>query len=130
MCGLRSIQLSFNFRESSAFSTALSFFTVITTGDTKQFSSTLYTFSKCPTFIIFSSSRPTSSCRCSGIGLAFVSPGSVRVTIVYLFRYLYCPVVLELVRELVDYFLFLRLVDFGQLYSSDCQFEFFHPVHA
>ena len=39
MCGLFLIQLSFSFRESSAIFTDLSFFTVITTGDTKQSSS-------------------------------------------------------------------------------------------
>ena len=74
-CGLRLIQLSFSFRESSAIFTDLSFFTVIITCDTKQSSSTLFTFSRCPAFNSFSSSRPTSSCRCSGIGLAFCYTG-------------------------------------------------------
>ena len=88
ICGLRLMQLSFSFRESNAIFTDLSFFPVITTGDTKQSSSTLFTFSKCPSFINFSNSRPTSSCRCSGIGLVFISPGSVRASVVCLFRYL------------------------------------------
>ena len=75
MCGLRLMQLSFSFQESNAIFTDLTFFTVITTGDTKQSSSTLFTFSRCPAFISFSNSRPTSSCRCSGIGLAFCFTG-------------------------------------------------------
>ena len=71
MCGLILTQLSFSFREFSAIFTDLSFFTVITTGDTKQSSSTSFIFSKCPALISFSSSLPTSTCRCNGTGRAF-----------------------------------------------------------
>ena len=69
------MQLSFNTLESNAISTDLSLFTVITSGETKQSSSTLLIFSKCPDFISLSSSRPTSFCRCSGTGLAFYFTG-------------------------------------------------------
>ena len=72
MCFLILIQLSFNSRESSAIFTDLSLFTVNTTGETKQSSSTLFTFSKCPDFINRSSSRSTSF---YGTGLAFCFTG-------------------------------------------------------
>ena len=46
-------------------------FTVITTGETKQSSSTSFIFSKCSVRNSFSNSRSTFSCRCSGTSLAF-----------------------------------------------------------
>ena len=88
MCGLRLMQLSFSFRESSAIFTDLSFVTVITTGDTKQYSSTLFTFSRCPAFISFSSSRPTLLVGVTGSVLLCVSPVNVQVSVVYFLRYL------------------------------------------
>ena len=75
ICGLILMQLSFSFRESNAVFTDLTLFTVITTGDTKQSSSTSFIFSQCPDLISFSSSLPTSSCRCSGTGQAFCFTG-------------------------------------------------------
>ena len=48
MCGVIFMQLSTSFLESSAFFTNLSLFTVITTGDMKQVSSTFFIFSECP----------------------------------------------------------------------------------
>ena len=56
MRGLILMQLSFSLRESSSIFTDLSLF--ITTGDTKQSSSTSFVISKCPDFINFYSSRP------------------------------------------------------------------------
>ena len=63
MCGLFLIQLLFKLRASSAILTVLSFFTVITTRDTKQSSSIVSNLSECPDFISRSSSFFTSSCR-------------------------------------------------------------------
>ena len=89
MCGLRLTQLSFSFRDSSAVFSDLSFFTFFTTGDIKQSSSTLFTFSKSPGFISFPNSLLTSSCRCSGMSLhffVFVLPDTVPVSTVWLSR--------------------------------------------
>ena len=64
MWSLILIQMSFNFLESNAIFTDLSLFTVITTGDTKQSSSTLLIFrsrKKCSTtyaIVLFFFSRP------------------------------------------------------------------------
>ena len=88
ICGLILIQLSFSFRESSAIFTDLSLFTVITTGDTKQSSSTSFILSKCPDLISFSNFflRLLVGVMVP-VGL-FVLPENVRVSIVFLFRYL------------------------------------------
>ena len=51
------------------------FFTVITTGDTKQSSSIVSSLCKCPDFINRSSSFFMSSCRWYGIGRAFCCIG-------------------------------------------------------
>ena len=73
--GRRLMQLSFNFRESNAIFTVLSFFTVITAGEIKVFSGTSSSFSMCPDFINFLISFSTASCRWSGIGRAFCCTG-------------------------------------------------------
>ena len=77
--GLIFTELSFIFLETNAIFTDLSFFTMISTGETKQSSSTCFTFFRFPVFISFSNSLPTSSCRCNGIGLAFYLPDNVQV---------------------------------------------------
>ena len=51
--GLILMQLSFSFLESSAIFTDLSLFTVVTTGDTKQSSSTSFIFSNCSDLLLF-----------------------------------------------------------------------------
>ena len=116
MCGLILMQLSFNFRESSAIFTDLSLFTVITIGDTKQSSSTSLFFSRCPDFINFSNSLPTSSCRCSGTGRAFCLPENVRVSVVFLFRYLVLSRCFQTNPEI--YFMIFSFSDW--LFSANC----------
>ena len=83
MCGRTLMQLSFNFRESKAIFTDLSFFTVITTGDTKQSSSTCFTLSKCPDFVSFSIFFRLLLVDEEELVLLFVLPDSVPVSIVY-----------------------------------------------
>ena len=82
MCGLFFMQLSSSFRASRAILTDLSFLTVITTVDTKQSSSIVSNFSKCPDLISRSSSffKVVGFCSCfllywvaSGFHLYFFS---------------------------------------------------------
>ena len=80
MCGLILMQVSFSFHESNAIFTDVSLFSDITTGDTRQSSSTSFIFSRCPDSISFSKSRPTSSCRCRGTDLAFCFIGYCLVS--------------------------------------------------
>ena len=60
---------SFNFLESKAVFTDLSFFTVITAGLTKQFSVISFALSRFPFFINGLIPSSTWSCKCIGIGL-------------------------------------------------------------
>ena len=81
--GLILMQLSFSFRESNAIFTNLSLLTVMIIDVAKQLLSTSFVVSRIPNFISFSSSRPTSTCRCSDFSLAFVLPDNIPVRCLY-----------------------------------------------
>ena len=89
------------------------------TVDTKQSSSTSFTFSGCPDLINFSNSFPTSACRCRVPVEIFVLLGNIRVLVKSLFRYLLSIRCFRIRPENCLCFLFFWLVVLSQLYSAD-----------
>ena len=130
MCGLVSIQLSFNFLESIAIFIVVSLFTVITS-DTKQSSSKCFTFSTSPVSITFLFLYRFLLGGLTSLVSLFVLPENVPASVLYLYHCLlswYC----SRIGPGTFRSLFSFLIGCSHPISDvfDCQIDFFHPVHS